>query len=96
MKNRRNDLDICADILRVSQMGALKTQIVYQANVNFKIVKGHLKRMIDHGLLKHDPPKYYATPKGVMYLMKFENLISFRGPEADSLVTPVTEGLRGG
>ena len=36
---RRNDLDICADILKVSKAGAKKTHIVYRANLNFKIVK---------------------------------------------------------
>jgi predicted transcriptional regulator len=36
---RRNDLEICADILRVARRGAKKTQIVYEANLNFKIVK---------------------------------------------------------
>ena len=37
-ENRRNDLDIQADILRVatSRGGALKTQIVYEANLNFR------------------------------------------------------------
>ena len=86
-KRRRNDLDICADILRVAQGGAKKTRIVYQANLNFKIVKDYLKRLIGNGLLLHDPPRYYVTPKGTTYLTKFDSLV---------LRTPVTEGLRGG
>ena len=48
---RRNDLDICADILRVAKKGAKKTQIVYKANLNFKIVKKYLKRLLENGLL---------------------------------------------
>jgi len=46
---RRNDLDICADILKVAKTGAKKTQIVYQANLNFKIVKKYLQRLIATG-----------------------------------------------
>ncbi|EMR73165.1 hypothetical protein MCGE09_00002, partial [Thaumarchaeota archaeon SCGC AB-539-E09] len=37
--------------LKVAQTGAKKTQIVYQANLNFKIVKKYLNRLIDKGLL---------------------------------------------
>ncbi|GAH76373.1 unnamed protein product [marine sediment metagenome] len=73
--NRRNNLDICADILRIAQGGARKTKIVYGANLNFKIIKGYLKELIQSELLLHDPPNYYATPKGVTYLTKFEQLL---------------------
>lgn len=81
MKNvrRRNDLDIVADILCVARDrgGALKTQIVYGANLNFKIVKGYLERLIDNEMLDHDPPRYYPTKKGRDYLEAYVNLVSF-------------------
>jgi predicted transcriptional regulator len=74
---RRNDLDICADILKVAQTGAKKTRIVYQANLNFKIVKKYLDRLIDNGLL--DPQgesKYYlTTPRGYDFLEQYKELI---------------------
>ncbi len=71
---RRNNLDIAADILRTAHSGARKTRIVYQANLNFKIVKRYLKTLIRNGLLLHDPPRYYTTPKGVTYLSRYEAL----------------------
>lgn len=99
MKNtkRRNDLDICYDILRVAQGGAKKTRIVYLANLNFKIVKGYLERLIGSELLRQEGRIYYATPEGVTYLTKFENLVlSFRETVASPFVTRVTESVYGG
>ena len=74
---RRNDLDICADILKVAQTGAKKTQIVYQANLNFKIVKKYLDRLIDNGLLDpQDESKFYlTTPRGYDFLEQYKELI---------------------
>ncbi|EMR73169.1 putative transcriptional regulator [Thaumarchaeota archaeon SCGC AB-539-E09] len=75
---RRNDLDICADILKVAQTGAKKTQIVYQANLNFKIVKKYLNRLIDKGLL--DPAnerRYYTTTsRGFNFLDQYGELVT--------------------
>lgn len=70
---RRNDLDICADILLVAREGARKTQIVYKANLNFMIVKKYLERLISKGLLEHRHPRYYATEKGFRYLTQYDN-----------------------
>ena len=75
---RRNDLDICADILRVSRSGAKKTQIVYKANLNFKIVKKYLRRLIENGML--EPPRddrlFTTTNKGVNFLDQYRDLIN--------------------
>ncbi len=78
-KRRRNDLDIVADILCVARDrgGALKTQIVYGANLNFRIVKGYLARLIGSKMLLHDHPRYYATEKGRDYLVAYEALSAF-------------------
>ena len=69
-------MEIAAELIQVARGGALKTQLVYQANLNFRIVKGHLSRLLDQGLLKYDPPRYYTTEKGVTYLASFERLVS--------------------
>jgi len=69
---KRNNLDICADILTLSLTGARKTKLVYGANLNFNIVKKYLEGLLKLGLLKHEPPKYYTTPKGVLYINRYE------------------------
>ncbi len=75
---RRNDLDICADILRVAQGGALKTRIVYQANLNFKIVKGYLQRLIANGMLdtNQEGRLFVTTSMGVDFLERYRALMS--------------------
>jgi predicted transcriptional regulator len=75
---RRNDLDICADILQVAKAGAKKTQIVYQANLNFKIVKGYLQRLISNGMLdpSHEGKLFITTSLGVDFLERYRALVS--------------------
>ena len=74
--NRRNNLDIVADILRVAQGGAKKTRIVYQANLNFKIIKRYLEELLGRKLLSINEPHYFTTGKGRDYLIKYEALTS--------------------
>ena len=75
---RRNDLDICADILQVAKAGAKKTQIVYQANLNFKIVKGYLQRLISNGMLDPSPEGklFVTTSLGADFLERYKALVS--------------------
>ena len=42
MSRKRSSYEISADILKVALRGAKKSHIVYQANLNFSIVKGYL------------------------------------------------------
>jgi len=63
-EGRRNDFQVLRDILVAAQSGALKTNIVYKANSNFKHVKGYLQQALDSGLLREDGDRYYTTDKG--------------------------------
>ena len=74
---RRNDLDICADILQVAKTGAKKTQIVYQANLNFKIVKRYLNRLISTGMLSKVEERrlYTTTNRGMEFLEQYRELV---------------------
>jgi len=73
---KRNSLDICADILRVSRGGAKKTHIVYQANLNFKIVKGYLTRLMESELLEKNGVRFYLTEKGSAFIDQYEEMVS--------------------
>ena len=75
---RRNDLDICADILQVARTGAKKTHIVYQANLNFKIVKGYLQRLIANGMLhpNQEGRLFFTTSVGVDFIERYRALVS--------------------
>lgn len=76
---RRNNLDVDADILRVAQKqsGAMKTQIVYGANLNFKIVKRYLSGLIRRGLLEPSGTLYYPTERATAFLEAYETISAF-------------------
>ena len=76
---RRNNLDICADILQVAQPGARKTQIVYKANLNFMIVKKYLRNLIENGFIEKFDKLYYTTNKGVNFIESYEEISSVAG-----------------
>lgn len=76
MKKRRNNLDVTADILRTAYSGARKTRIVYQANLNFKVVKKYLRFLLEREFIIFNKPHYFTTDKGRKYLTKYEALNS--------------------
>ncbi len=73
---KRNNLDICADILKISRGGARKTHLVYKANLNFKIVKGYLAHLVDNDLLENDGEMFYLTNKGSRFLEQYDSLVA--------------------
>lgn len=73
-KMRRNDLDISADLLRVANTGAKKTRLVYLGNLNFKIVKAYLKRLMDNGLLIKEGDRYFTTDIGREFLVTYQEI----------------------
>lgn len=73
---KRNNLDICADILRVSKGGAKKTHLVYQANLNFKIVKRYLTDLKEKELIEKNGDRFYLTEKGSEFIERYEALNS--------------------
>lgn len=84
---RRNDLDICADILHVTRHGAKKTHIVYRANLNFNMVKKYFKRLIGGGLLTLADGHYTTTDKGLDWLTRYEAFTHVpMSPEAAAIV----------
>jgi predicted transcriptional regulator len=68
LRERRDSTRIIFDILSISKGGALKTEIVYQANLNFQIIKPYLSFLIEEGLIhlndENELPTYELTTKG--------------------------------
>ena len=73
---RRNNLDICADILRVSKGGTKKTHIVYQANLNFNMVRRYLVKLREKELLEKSGDRFFQTEKGARFIEQYEALCS--------------------
>jgi len=73
---KRNNLDICADILRVSRGGAKKTHLVYKANLNFNIVKRYINGLTESGLLEKSGERFYVTEEGKLFIDRYDKLSS--------------------
>ena len=58
---RRSKTDIAVDILRVAMNGAKKTQIVYEANLNFNITRKYLEMLNDKELIRHEDGLFITT-----------------------------------
>ena len=68
-------MDIYADILKVAKKGARKTHIVYQANLNFKVVRRYLKNLMENELIILNGEGFKTTGKGLRFLKQYEELI---------------------
>ena len=70
MVNYRDRLDIIADILNVASREAKKTQIMYQANLSYKVLQRYLSEIVTASLVSFENNRqiYYLTDKGHEYL----------------------------
>ncbi len=71
---RRDRTRVSADVLRVCLSGAKRTRIVYQANLNFNILKTYLLRLITAGLLEEVGKLYYTTDAGKEFIYHAERV----------------------
>lgn len=74
---RRSRFDIIGEILSLTREGAVKTSIVYRANLNFNIVNRYLNMLLKEGLVsaaRGSTMKYKITKKGTEFLNAYENL----------------------
>ena len=75
---RRDKLVILAEIMDISKNGALKTQIMYKANLSFAQLNEYLKFMLKIQLLSksfyNGKDVYNATEKGLDFLQRHSEL----------------------
>ncbi len=72
--NYRRRLDIIADILNAASRNARKTQIMYQANLSYKVLQKYLAEVADAQLISYADKKqhYLLTDKGREFLQVYE------------------------
>jgi predicted transcriptional regulator len=83
---RRSNLEIAAEILKLAKKGAKKTRIVYGANLNFKMLEEYLEKLKKSGLIMNSPDNdrlIKTTEKGREYLQQFYVLQQY-GPKTYS------------
>ena len=75
MGNYRGRLEIIADILQVVSKNAKKTQIMYQANLSYKVLQRYLRDLDEASLIsfKITGHRYVLTPKGQAFLEAYKD-----------------------
>lgn len=73
MGNYRRRLDIIADILYVVSGNARKTQVMYQANLSYRVLQKYLAELTGASLVGYDDERrcYVLTDKGRVFLDKY-------------------------
>jgi len=79
-RRRRDRLYIIAELLRIAKKGALKTQLMYGANLSFAQLNSYLSFLISTKLLKTFQEGarviYKTTSKGLEFLTNYEKVVS--------------------
>jgi len=77
-RRRRDRLYIMAEILEITVDGALKTQVMYKANLSFAQVNAYLSLLLDLNLLASSKSTgktiYKTTHKGMRYLQSYREM----------------------
>jgi len=86
----RDRLDIIADILSVVSLKPKKTQIMYQANLSFRVLQKYLTRMSDSSLICFEAENrcYVLTDKGKVFLETYQEY-SKRNRKAEKIYSEV-------
>jgi predicted transcriptional regulator len=71
--NYRDRLDIIADILTVASQNPKKTQIMYKANLSYKVLRRYLDEVTSSSLLnfENQQQRYVLTVKGKEFLAAY-------------------------
>ena len=85
---RRSNIEIIADMLRVGEHGAGKTEIMYSANMSYSQIEKYLNYLVSHGFIDKVKPEdsvvcYRVTDSGRRLLKMIEGLVKMLGPVED-------------
>ena len=83
---RRSNIEIIADMLRVGENGAGKTEIMYTANMSFTQIQRYLRYLVGQGFinkveLDNTLAAYQVTDSGMKLLRAIDILMDMLGPE---------------
>ena len=80
MNQRRSNIEIIADMLRVGENGAGKTEIMYSANMSYAQLQKYLGFLLSHGLIHkvevgNPVVTYHVTEKGGELLRNINTIV---------------------
>lgn len=84
VNQRRSDVEIIAEMLRIGENGAPKTKIMYNANMSYSQMKKYLSFLINQSYIdkveaSNSSVMYQATKKGLDLLNIIDNLVENLG-----------------
>lgn len=88
VNRRRSDIEIIADMLKVGENGAGKTQIMYGANMSYRQIQKYLGYLVGAGYIdkmKMGNPSvtYQVTDSGLKLLQLISNIKVMLGLDED-------------
>src|SRR4030067_296571 len=88
ISRRRSNIEIIADMLRVGENGAGKTEIMYTANMSYSQIQKYLDYLVGQGFI--NPVKlddtmvaYQVTESGLKLLKAIDSLMQMLAPEKE-------------
>ena len=78
---RRNNLEITAEILQLAEKGARKTHIAYGANLNHRFLDKYLDRLEAQDLITRNvaAKRVQTTEKGLRFAQQYRDLLQLTG-----------------
>jgi predicted transcriptional regulator len=82
---RRSNIEIIADMLRVGENGAGKTEIMYSANMSYSQIQKYLDYLVRQGFVNkvnmdNTLVAYQVTDSGLKLLKAIDTLMEMLGP----------------
>ncbi len=86
MNRRRSNIEIIAEMLKVSEKGVVKTEILYGANMSYYQVQKYLGFLLAHGFIdqltmENSHFNYRVTDKGSKLLKCIDTVLEALGFE---------------
>lgn len=91
VNRRRSDIEIIADMLKVGENGAGKTEIMYSANMSYRQIQKYLGFLVGQGFIDkmkigNPSVSYQVTDSGLKLLQLISNIREMLGmDDGDSL-----------
>jgi predicted transcriptional regulator len=84
--NRRSNIEIIADMLRVGENGAGKTEIMYSANMSYSQIQKYLDYLVNQGFINkinmdNTMIAYQVTDSGLKLLKAIDSLMAMLEPD---------------
>ena len=88
LNHRRSNIEIIADMLKVGENGAGKTEIMYSANMSYAQIQKYLAFLMNQDLINkieigNPSIKYHVTDKGSKLPRSINDIMEMLGLEDD-------------